>query len=366
VISGLSGLTDIWNSIMSPVRFGPAVLLVAVCACLPLRAEQALPGPNWTHGEIRQAAAEADLLETLRPLLELARTRQDTQLLQALQRLAADDSLPLPARERALFEFAVNLSDMDRLAVGPGVLEFLRTYQPRVLVPHEDSRQLGIPMYNIPAAAAGVLHEWQWQAGAAEAITLKAAPVEDWLAAYRSAEPARRSGYLDHLDEFSEPALRSLAQEAAKQLANEPNLTPVVSRAAVLLLDVELLQRTITLGTGPGLAMSLRAAAAELDEPERAELLNHAVLNAPAANAALVIAELTPGLLHRPETITLLTNLLGDPDLGAASALAVSRSPSQAVRAQLKEIAGQDRGMASRRAALAATLARDNADEAER
>jgi len=351
---------------MSPVRFGPAVLLIAVFACLPVRAEQALPGPNWTQREVHQAVAETDLLETLRPLLDLARARQDSKLLQELQRLAADDSMPLPARERALFEFAVSLSDLDRLAVGPGILEFLWTYQPRVLVPHEDSRQLGIPMYNIRAAAAGVLHEWQWQAGAAEAMSLKGASGEDWLAAFLASEPARRGGYLDHLEDLTEPALRSLAQEASVRLASEPVLTPVVSRAAVLLLDVGLLQSAVTRGAGPGLATTLRAAAAELDESERVELLNHAVAHAPPVNAALVIAELTPGLLHRPETITLLLNLLGDPDLGAASALAVSRSPTRAVRAQLEDIADQDRGMASRRAALAVTMARNNTDGAER
>jgi len=341
---------------MALARFGPAVLLIAVFACLPARAERSLPGPSWTHGEIRQAVAETDLQEALRPLFELARARQETMLLQELRRLAADDSLPLPTRERVLFEFAVGLSELDRLTVGPGVLEFLGTYQPRVLVPHEDSRQLGVPMYNIRAAAAGVLHEWQWQAGAAEAAALEGAPADDWLAAFQSAGPARRGGYLGLLDAFDEPELRSLAQQAAKRLAGEPELTPVVSRAAVLLSDVEFLQSAITLGAGPGLAMTLRTAAGELNESERAEILNQAVVNAPAANAALVIAEFAPGLLHQPETITLLLNLLADPDLGAASALAVSRSPAHAVRARLEEIAGRDRGMASRRAAIALTL----------
>jgi hypothetical protein len=348
------------------MRFGPTVLLAAMLACLPVRAERALPQPNWTHGEVHQAVAETDPLESLRPFLELARSHQDTMLLQELNRLAKDDSVLLPVRERLLFEFAISLSDLDRLAVGPAVLEFLETYQPRVLVPHEDSRQLGIPMYNIRAAAAGVRHEWQWQAGAAEAMALKAAPGGAWLAAYLSTGPAGRNGYLDRLDAISEPVLRSLAQQAADRLPDEPDLTPIVSRAALLLSDVELLQSAVAQGTGPGLATALRMAASALNEPERADLLEHAVRHAPAVNAALALAELSPGLLHRPETIALLFGLLEDPELGAASALALSRSPTPTVRAQLEELAAQGLGTASRRAAVAATMARGAPAEEER
>jgi len=351
---------------MTPVRIGPIALLAVMLTCLPARAERSLSQANWTLSEASQAAAETDLLEMLKPLLELARSEQDQRLLQELKRLAADDSLSLPARERVLFEFTVSLADLDRLAAGADVLGFLAAYQSRVLVPFEDNRRLGIPLYNVRAAAAGVLNEWRRQDGAIEAMTLQHGPGAFWLAAYLSSGPAQRSGYVDSLDFMSEPSLQSLAAQAASRMASEPDLTPVVARIAVLLADIGLLQNLAVHGSGPGLAEAIRAGIAELDEPDRAALMSHAVLHAPAVNAAQAMAELAPGLLHRDETVKLLFDLLGNPDLGAASALALSRSPNPAVRAQLVELASKSRGMESRRAALAAALARDTTGEAGR
>jgi hypothetical protein len=351
---------------MTPARFGQALILGAALACLPAHAERALPQPNWTPAEAQRAITETDLLETLRPLFELARSHQDTRLLQELRRLADDDSISLPVRERLLFEFAIGLSDLDRLAVAAGVLDFLMDYQPRVLVPHEDSRQLGVPLYNIRAAVAGARHEWERQEGAARARTVPPIPGDTWLAAYLSAGTAQRTGYLDRLEVLPEPSLLALARQAANRLASEPELTPVVLRAALQLSDVELLQSAVVSGAGPGLALSLRNAVQVLDESERASLLTHAVLHAPAVNAALAMAELSPGLLHRAETVDLLFDSLGDPDLGPASALALSRNATPAVRAKLAELAEEKQGMASTRAALAVSMARDSSAEAER
>lgn len=351
---------------MTPVRIGPIALLAVMLTCLPARAERSLSQANWIRSEASQAAAETDLLETLGPLLELARSNQDSRLLQELKRLAADDSLSLPVRERVLFEFAVSLADLDPLAVGPDVLGFLAAYQSRVLVPYEDNRWLGIPLYNVRAAAAGVVHEWQRQDGAIEAMTLRHGPGAFWLGAYLSSGPAQRSGYVDSLDFMSEPSLQSLATQAAGRMASEPDLMPVVARIAALLADVGLLQNLVAHGSGPGLAETIRSGIAELDEPDRAALLHHAVLHAPAVNAAQAMAELAPGLLHRDQTVKLLFDLLGDPELGAASALALSRSSNPAVRGQLVELGSKNRGMESRRAALAVSLARDTTAEAER
>jgi len=351
---------------MTPARFGQAVILAAALCSPPALAERALPQPNWSPAEAQRAVAETDLLETLRPLFELARSQQDTRLLQELRRLADDDSVSLPVRERVLFEFAIGLSDLDRLTVAAGVLDFLRDYQPRVLVPHEDSRELGVPLYNIRAAVAGARHEWERQAGAARARALQPIPGDTWLAAYLSAGPAQRKGYLDRLEVLPEPSLRSLAGQAANRLPGEPELTPIVLRTALLLSDVELLQQAVVSGVGPGLALSLRKTVPALDESERASLLAHAIRYAPAVNAALAVAELSPGLVHRADTITLLFDSLGDPDLGAASALALSRDASPAVRARLAELAEQKRGMASSRAALAVSMAPDSNGGAER
>ena len=78
---------------------------------------------------------------------------------------------------------------------------------------------------------------------------------------------------------------------------------------------------------------------------------------APAPNAALSIAQLAPGLLHQPAALELIIALLGDRELGASAALALSHSTDPNLHERLYEVAGKDQGLASERAALALSLA---------
>ena len=298
-------------------------------------------------------------------MLELARAGEHGRLLEELERIAADRALALPVRERLLFDFAVSLSDLDSRAADPAVLEFLLAYEPRVLLPHEDAPMLGVPLYNVRGATAGSIQEWRRQE-AAEAAA-EAAPVEPeaWLAAYLASGPAQRQGYVDSLSLLPEPALRQLAERAAGGLPVEPGLTPVVSRSAVLLADSALLRSLVSNGRGPEVAPALRSVGSELDEPERFALMNDALRDAPAANAALAVAEFAPGLLHHPETTSLLFGLLGHPDLGAVAALALSRSRDAGIHERLAERAAEGQGLEAHRATLAAELAKDAARRGE-
>jgi hypothetical protein len=163
---------------------------------------------------------------------------------------------------------------------------------------------------------------------------------------------------VDALDSASPERLRELAAAALGGLARAPDLTPLAARCAILLTDPALLRQALVAGRGPGLASGLDEAESTLQEPERIDLLQRLVREAPPATAALAIAALAPGLLQQPEVAGLLFDLLGDPALGAAAALTLSQSGSPAMRKQLTEMAAGGSGLAARRAALALATAR--------
>lgn len=341
---------------MNHSRLQACALGLVLLACIPVHADGVMRQPDWTQQEAREAAAAIDALQALKPLYVLARAGRDPELLAELQAMAANDRWPLPAREHVLQEFAMGLGDLQPQAVGSGVMSFLLGYEPQVLVPHEEYSALGVPLYNIPAAAAGVMHDWARQVAATQATELSRQAADAWVAAYLSAGTAQRKGFEDTLD-FAEPAwLRQLAGHAFDALAKQPDLTPIVARSAILLADAELLQRTIQVGSGPGIAPALQAAAGIMDAGDRAAILRHAVHHASAVNASLALAELAPGLLHQPEAADLLFELMGHAELGATAALVLSRSADAVIHDRLAESAALGQGLRSQRAALALSL----------
>jgi len=151
------------DCIMTFLRFAPALCILMIAASRPGLAEPSLDPPNWSAAAARQAVAQSDTAAALRPLLALARTQQHDVLLKELRMLSANDDLALPARERILFEFATSLGALEPHEIDPGVLSWLMSYEPRVLVPHEDAGLSGVPMYKVRAAAAGVAYNRQRQ-----------------------------------------------------------------------------------------------------------------------------------------------------------------------------------------------------------
>lgn len=297
--------------------------------------------------------------ETLEPLFRLARSGKTNELLRQLHSVANDSNLPLPAREKILFQFAVGLEDLAIDAVDPAVLAFLLGYDSRTLIPHEDHRQYGVPLYNVRAAATGVAQSWERQAAAAEAMTLLNRGTEVWLKTYFSINETQRTGFEDTLTSLSQAQLRRLADDAVSLLPYSPEITPIIAECAALLADAGLFGELILHGDGPEIAATLRKAAV-LGTSERFTLLHRAILNAPATNASLAIAQLAPELLHRRDAENLLFALLGNAELGAAAALILSRSGNPAILARLAEIGKQTEGLRSNRARLAASLAEQN------
>jgi len=302
--------------------------------------------------------------ETLEPLFRLARSGKTDELLRQLRIVANDSNLPLPAREKILFQFAVGLGDLAIDAVDPAVLAFLLSYDSRTLIPHEDHWQYGVPLYNVRAAATGVAQFWERQAAAAEAMTLLNRGTEAWLKTYLSINDTQRKGFEDTLTSLSRAQLRPLADDAVGLLPDTPEITPIVAGCAALLADAGLFGELLHNADGPAIAAALRKAAV-LGTNERFTLLHRAIQDAPATNASLAIAQLAPELLHRRDAEDLLFALLGNAELGAAAALILSRSGNPAILARLAEIGKQTEGLRSNRARLAASLAELNRARSE-
>lgn len=343
-------------------------LLLLLPAPLPTWAEPAVPESNWTAANwtvqaARQAAGEVDLVAELKPLFERARAGEDADLRRRLEAVAANEDWPLPARERLLHAFALGLGDLPPGAAGSESLGYLLDYRPQTLVLHEDHASAGVPLFNVPAAAAGSMNLWRRQiaydaSGKLLAQSASTWNAKSWVAAWLAADPASRRGFLDALDLAPGARLREVAALALRDLPHQPELTGVAVRSAALLPDPGLLGDALVKGDGPELAAALRSAAAALDESERAGLLRRLVAEAPAGNASLAIAEWAPGLLHDPAIAGLLFDLLGDPALGATAALALAGSTQPAVRERLAERAEHGDDASARRAAAALAVAR--------
>ena len=343
---------------MSPALVIRLCVAAALLAALAAQAQTALPRPNWSVQDARQAAAQVDTLTAVRPLFRLARAGRNDELLAALEALASRTDWPVPAREEALHLFALNLADLPPGTVSRKVTGWLLAYSPQTLVPHEDHPQAAVPLYRIGTATAGSLHAWARESAAAAAGRLLQDGPDAWLAAFLAADPVRQRGFLDALDGAGAEPLRRLSEQALERLPGEPGLTPVAARAGLLLADPAILQAAVIHGGGPGLAPALRSAAGHFDEAERADLLIGAVRRAPAANAALAIAELAPGLLRQPEVAELLFERLADRGVGAAAALALAKSKDPGILERLDHLARDGAGLEARRAAIAAETAR--------
>jgi hypothetical protein len=330
----------------------------ALLTCLSAQAELALPEPNWDLQEARAAASQVDALAAVKPLFELARTGRDDELLRALAAVENRGEWPEPAREYVLLTFALGLADLPPGAVGPDVLAWLTAHEPRTLVPHDDHPLAGVPLYGIRPAAAGVAHAWERQAAAVEAGRLLERGAEAWIAAYLGAAPPRQRGFVDALDQANPEQLRLLADQSLQTLPAEPELTAVAARAGILLSDPAVFQSAVTSGAGPGVAAALRSGAPAFDEIERAEVLRHAIAHAPPVNASLAIAELAPALLHQAETAELMFAKLGDPEIGAAAALALAASKDPLVMRRLNHLAKDGAGLQAARAAIAVESSR--------
>ena len=318
--------------------------------------------PNWDRSLALRAVNRADLEVRLKPLFQMARAGESAALLGSLLAIEQDPGLPAPARDYLHFRFAVGLGDLDPNTVAPAVLEYLSTYEARTLIAHEEYPDVAVPLFNIPAAAAGVRNLWEREQAARQAQELLEGPADSWVNAYLAANRTARRGFLDALELASDAELRELGRAALARLDEQPELTLMVARAGLKSGDYDLLRQSIERGSGPELSQALQAAARELRAEECIGLLDHALRLGSDTKAALAIAHLGRARLDEPAVQQLLFDSLSDRELGAAAALALGTSPDPEVQSRLHEIASQESGLAKDRAALAIQSRRANGE----
>lgn len=344
------------KNIMHPMKAAVRITLILYTCLLPWQpvyGQAAFPEPNWNRAMAVESVASVDTGKVLKTLYQSARSGASEQLLDKLLAVERNAAWPVPAREYIIWSFTLGLADLDVNTVSPEVLDYLSAYQPRTLVAHDDRDSVGVPLFNIRAAAMGVRHSWARRHGASKAELLLRNDPALWINTYIEADPAARRGFTDALDFASDEQLRDLARSAIERLADHPGLTAIAGKSALFLEDRKLLQLTLTLGSGPDLHHILRAVSWSLDAQDRKQLLLQTIHLGPDHTAGLAIAQLAPALLDDPEVRETMFGMLDHRNLGTSAALVLSSSPDPEIRRRLNTLAGGKLGLTSKRASLA-------------
>lgn len=278
-----------------------ATILIAsflLAATSAAASDPALPKPTWNRHAASEAASLAETRESLELLFELAREGRSAELMHAVGSIEEDTGWTEPAREKILYSLALGLGDFEPGVIGPEVLKYLAERRSRTLVPHQEHPEMGVPLFNIRAAATGSLAEWE---------------------RYDNRVQAEKATY----------------------------------KTAVPFPDADDFIRSISAGGDAGTAGRIRSARLVYDPAE----LEFIVATAPTlddmATASLVLAELSPGILDRPATMDLLFSLLEHRELGATAALVLAGSENETVFERLATLSESGEGLAARRAILA-------------
>ena len=180
--------------------------------------------------------------------------------------------------------------------------------------------------------------------------------------AYLEAGPAERRGFTDILDFASDEQLDALAWSAIERLTEQPSLTAVAGKSALMLGDRELLHYTLALGSGPDLHHILKSISLNMDAQDSKQLLFQAIRHGPDSKAGLAIAQLAPALLDDLEVRDRMFAMLENPDLGASAALALGSSTNPEIHDRLNTLAESKDGPASIRASLAISTSLQSGD----
>jgi len=319
----------------------------------PVYSQAAFPQPNWDRALAVESAQSINSDHVLKSLYQSARAGDSRQVLDTLFAIEQNDKWPVPAREYTIWSFAINLADLDVNTVSLEVLDYLSAYEPRTLVAHDDRDSVGVPLFNISSAGAGVRNSWaRKQSGGRAEILLQNDPVL-WINAYLAAGPAERRGFTDALDFASDAQLDALARSVLERLADHPGLTAIAGKSALILGDRDLLQHTLALGSGPDLHHILKAASISLDADQNKALLFQAIRQGPDKKAGLAIAQLAPALLDDLAVREKMFEMLKSRELGSSAALVLGSSTNPEIRDRLNTLASGKEGLASQRASLA-------------
>ena len=329
------------------------VVIVCLAVSLNVFAQRQTQDPLWDRSTALKTVDRVQAMDSLRALYEMARSGNEAGLLSELSGIASDPNLPDPARDYVIYRFTLGLGDMEIDAVSPAVIGWLSNYPPATLVAHEDHPRHAVPLFNVRAAAHGVINGWERQKAVIEAERLLGEAPDQYVSAYLDASTAGQRGFIEALEFASTEQSAELSRAAVEQLAVSPELTLVAARAAIGSGEMELLRRSIALGQGPGLARALKEAAAGLNAEETAALLKYTMELGSRSKAALAIAQLAPGKLDDPAVRDLMFEALTNQPLGASAALVLGSSADPEIQSRLSEIAAGEEGLEKQRAQMA-------------
>jgi len=321
--------------------------------------------PNWDRSLALQAVRNANTKATLVPLFQMARSGNNNDLLDSLHSLQTDTDLSAPVRDYLLFSFTLGLADLDANSVSPEVLDFLSGYEAGTRIAHDEYPRMGVALFNLRAAAAGVRNSWNRQLASSRAQDLMQGPADQWLSSYLAASRVERRGFVDALDSAAADQMQALGRSALAQLADRPELTVIAARAGLHTADFELLRQSVTRGSGADLPGILKDASRELSAEQNMRLLERALQEGSDTTAGLAIAQLAPAHLDQPEVREMLFSTLASRNLGAAAALVLGASKDPEIQQRLSKIAAQETGLERQRAILA-TSTRKTELETER
>lgn len=335
-------------------RNSPLFCLLLITACFVRVAAAAdpagLPQANWNRTAALQAASIPQHQHELQNWLQMIDAGNADSLLIKLQR---SRQTGYPAFEAQLFELALNLAEeAPQDAAIDALLLWLADFPSAVLVAHEDHADYGVPLYPVAAAAKGSLTERQRRKAQKLANQLLNGSPERWIQHYLSATLVEQQGFNHSLRAASAEAALPLAVTLQLQLTQHPELAGPVGELASLLADPQLFLAAYQSSQGATSVSLLREANWRLDAAQRSQLLAGTIALESADKSALAISLLAPGLHRNPGVSEKLLQLLDDPKLGAAAALALAGHPDQQVQARLQELL-QAGGLKGRRAALA-------------
>ena len=317
-------------------------LALGIALLAPISAfSQAGTDPEtWEKEEAWLASASVNTQEKRTRLQQLLRARDDTGSLQLLREIELEPDWPAPARERVIYEYVNELRKETPRIVGEEVIAYLTGYQSSVLVPHEDHPRAAVPMFNIRAAANGVVNEWSRQEAAFEGATLVATNPGQLLRAYENEkEFPRRRGLLDALDSASQAQLVAVSQAVLPEISLKPELIAVAHRAAIRSKDIHALTELAENGRGADMHRVFRDSAELFSIEQNQSLLEAALRNPSRETASLAIAQFSAALKGNAATEQLLIQLLDDPKLGSSAALALALAPSEQALESLQAMA---------------------------
>jgi len=336
------------------------VVTILLCSlALQATAREPVEGVYWERDAARAAINAVQLQQAVAEIGDVSSLADAEATLGRLNELESRSDWPMPVREAVLYRFTRSLVDLPRDAVAPEIMQYLREYPTKTLVPHEERQNAFVPLFNIRGAAAGVENGWQRTEATTIAVQLLKKDPLALIGVYlQSSDDPQRFGYLDAVQLASFPVVTAVQEATLQQIADNPGLTPLLNVTSTITADRHAMQELLIHGRGAGLKTAFDHFEQQLDRHELAGLLSFAISAAPDINASLAMAAWWPRLKHDPATRELLFKLLPDAELGSSAVLALSQEPDIQTIKMLQDAAMSD-SVTSLRAQQALDLSRD-------